>query len=94
MNRLKFIKPNLPYIVSLLIVLVSINITINVHLWKSKQVIQWDIISYYGYLPATFIYDDITLKFTDNYTGPHQFEMWPKVAPNGSKVFITSMGMS
>ncbi len=94
MNRLKFIKLNLPYIVSFLIVLVSINITNNIHLWKTKQVIQWDIISYYGYLPAAFIYDDITLKFTENYTGPHQFEMWPKEAPNGSKVFITSMGMS
>ncbi|RIH66877.1 hypothetical protein D1164_00115 [Mariniphaga sediminis] len=94
MNRFKFLKLNFPYIVSFLIVLLSINITNNVHSWKNKQVIQWDVISYYGYLPAAFIYNDITLKFIDNYSGPHQFEMWPKEAPNGSKVFVTSMGMS
>jgi hypothetical protein len=93
-QSLKILKLNLPYILSLFILLVSINITINVNLWKDKQVIKSDVISYYGYLPATFIYHDYTLKFLENYQGPHQFTIWPKDVPNGGKILITSMGMS
>src|SRR5690554_4761481 len=94
MRAVNFIKPFLPYFVSLIIVLFSVNITRNIKIWNTKQVIQWDVVSYYGYLPAIFIYNDYTLKFIEDYNGPHEFTIWPKEAPNGNKVFITSMGMS
>lgn len=94
MNAFRIFKKNLPYIVSFLILLVAINFTIKDKLWKENQVIKSDVISYYGYLPATFIYHDYTLKFLENYQGPHQFTIWPKDVPNGGKIFITSMGMS
>jgi len=85
----------LPYIVSLVIILFVLNSIKNVKDWqKDDKVISWDIISYYAYLPATFIYHDHTLKFIDNYTGPHKFTFWPRKAPNGANVIMTSMGMS
>ncbi len=64
------------------------------HWEKGNRVIYWDIVSYYAYLPATFIYNDITLEFTDNYKGVHEYKFWPLEAPNGSKVIKTSMGLS
>lgn len=94
---MKILKPiilNFPYILSLIVVLISINISCNIKLWKTKSVIQSDVIFYYGYLPATFIYHDYTLKFVDNYNGPHQFLIWTKQAPNGEKIFPTTIGMS
>ena len=97
MMFMKNIKNNisrLPFIIALMAILFSVSITRNIELWKTKQIIQWDVISYYAYLPAAFIYNDLTLNFMDNYNGPHEFTMWPKTAPNGSKVIITSMGMS
>jgi len=63
--------------------------------WNSEnRVIAWDVISYYAYLPATFIYNDLTLEFMDDYKGEHKFTFWPEIAPNGKKVIKTGMGMS
>ncbi len=33
---------------------------------NERGVIHWDVISYYSYLPATFIYGDVTLGFLDD----------------------------
>jgi len=66
----------------------------NVKQWRDESVISWDVISYYAYLPATFIYKDYTLKFIDGYKGPHKFTIWSENVPNGNKIIITSMGMS
>jgi glycosyltransferase involved in cell wall biosynthesis len=63
--------------------------------WKEEQrVIEWDAISYYAYLPATFIYRDLSLSFADNYKGPHKFIVWPERGPKGKYVIKTSMGLS
>ena len=94
MKLLKILKPNLPYIIAILVVLISINSTTKLELWKNKGVILTDVVSYYGYLPATFIYHDYTLQFVDKYEGPHQFLIWPKEVPNGGRIILTSMGMS
>ena len=72
----------------------------NIKPWKNAEkqnsLINWDITSYYAYLPAYFIHDDLTLSFTDNdsinYSAKHQF--WPEIAPNGGKVIKTTMGLS
>ena len=54
---------------SIALVLISaIYVDFNVKIWKTPgRVIQWDVIDYYGYLPAAFIYHDISLKFKDHY---------------------------
>lgn len=63
--------------------------------WKDeRRVIEWDAISYYAYLPAAFIYHDLTLSFADGYNGPHRFIVWPDKGPEGKYVIKTSMGLS
>ncbi len=61
-----------------------------------RGVIHWDVISYYSYLPATFIYDDVTLSFLDH--PPEGFvndsKFWPTELENGNRLIITSMGLS
>ncbi len=49
----------------------------------TRGVIDSDVVQYYSYLPATFIYHDVSLKFTENYQGSHKFEFVPSMAPNG-----------
>ena len=61
--------------------------------WKQNQ-IEWDIVSYYGYLPALYIYDDITLKFTSQNPDFFAGKYWPETAPNGGRVIKTTMGLS
>ncbi|MDM8003930.1 MAG: glycosyltransferase family 2 protein [Bacteroidota bacterium] len=64
-------------------------------LWNDeKRVIEWDAISYYAYLPAAFIYNDLSLNYADNYKGPHRFIVWPDRGPEGKYVIKTSMGLS
>jgi len=63
---------------------------------EGRGVIQWDIISYYSYLPATFIYGDPTLGFLDH--PPEGFKndskFWYIKLENGNRLIATSMGMS
>jgi hypothetical protein len=73
---------------------------LNIKPWKNAEeknsLIDWDVTSYYAYLPAYFVHNDLSLKFieedTINYQAKHQF--WPETAPNGGKVIKTTMGMS
>lgn len=58
-----------------------------------KSVIAWDVISYYAYLPATFIEKDLKLQFRSNPKENNEM-YWAEKAPNGGLVFKTSMGMS
>lgn len=59
--------------------------------WKNNLIIM-DVVSYYGYLPATIIHKDITLKFIDN--GPYSEKFWPERTSNGGRVIKTTMGLS
>ena len=68
----------------------------NVAKWNKKSVIDWDVTSYYSYLPAVFIKNDLTLKFFDEdpqfYISNKQYN--PQKCPNGNYVIKTSMGMA
>jgi hypothetical protein len=66
----------------------------NIGKWKNKDVITWDTISYYSYLPATFIYKDISLNFVDTNKRYYGNKFWPNTAPNGGKVIKTTMGLA
>lgn len=57
---------------------------------EPERVIAWDVVSYYAYLPATFIEHDLTLSFTDH---EHVGTYWPETLADGSKVIKTSMGL-
>lgn len=70
-------------------------INFNTSYWKDEnRVIANDIISYYAYLPATFVYGDFTLSFMDKIPDDYGNKFWPKISPIGKKVIITSCGMS
>ena len=59
----------------------------------SKEIINNDVYSYYGYLPATFIHHDYTLSFvSDSISYIKRF--WHVQAENGRPIFKTSMGMA
>ena len=80
--------------IAFIITFMTINM-LSVKHWKEEQrVIEWDAISYYAYLPAAFIYNDLSLGFADNYKGPHKFIFWPEKGPDGQHVIKTTMGLS
>lgn len=70
-------------------------INFNASLWNNPmRVIQWDIKSYYAYLPATIIYHDLSLEFTKE--DPEFFgdKFWPWPTPVGGLCIVMSMGLS
>ena len=50
--------------------------------------------SYYAYLPATFIYQDLSLDFIHDESGKFKDLIWPIETPLKKKAIITTMGMS
>jgi hypothetical protein len=79
----------------LIVILTALFTDLNIKQWQNPhKVIEWDVISYYAYLPAYFIYDDVSLKFKENYHGSHHFVFWGKKLPNGNYLTKTTMGLS
>ncbi len=85
----------------LFIALWYLGMDVTYHNWTRNKpaergVIHWDVISYYAYLPATFIYGDVTLGFLDN--PPAGFinddKFWFYEMESGKRLIVTSMGMS
>ena len=77
------------------ILIIIVSTSIHHHIWtKEKKVLYWDAISYYAYLPATFIYKDISLEFTQDYSGNHKFIFWPIKTKTDKLCIKTSMGVS
>ena len=67
----------------------------NIGSWKiPERVIAWDVISYYSYLPAKFIYHDVSLKFIDKGKPYPEVLFWPNKTSEQQYVIKTSMGMS
>lgn len=65
------------------------------HSWVNPEsVIDWDVKSYYAYLPAFFIHNDLSLNFIE--TNPEEYGKWywPATTPTGGKCIVTSMGLS
>ncbi len=63
--------------------------------WRNfKSVIQWDVVNYYQYLPATFDYGDLSLKFIDKDQSLLKWKFWPYVSPIGKYSDKMTMGLS
>ncbi len=83
------------FIAILLLISSLVMSVFNVKFWKHEgQVIKWDVLEYYGYLPSFFIHKDLSLQFTDQPGQDWGKKFWTLTAPNGNKVFKMSMGMS
>lgn len=61
---------------------------------KNRGVIKYDVISYYSYLPATFIHGDATLGFIEDERYLEENKFWYEVLENGNNLVVTSMGLS
>lgn len=55
--------------------------------------IEWDAISYYAYLPAFFIYDDISLEFVGEYK-KDEYIIWYDKTEDGDRFLRYTMGMA
>lgn len=92
MSYLRY-KPSAVAIAGLALVITMLDF--NHHKWERQgQVIQWDVISYYAYLPAVFIYHDIDLKYRAENLEKFANLVWPLPTPTGKNAIVTSMGMS
>src|SRR5688500_302583 len=80
---------------TLCVVLLAMTATFfNLKTYRSKTLIGNDIVSYYAYLPATFVHHDLTLSFLKNPPADMAGMYWPETAPNGGKVIKTTMGLA
>ena len=77
-------------IIWLLISLYFIKSTFDLSPWKHKKIIDQDVIYYYGYLPATFIYHDWSFSFTGKPGLPETG--WSIPLPNGKRIQKMTMG--
>jgi hypothetical protein len=92
-------KKRLPdYTIVLAVVLYLVTLFVH-HNWTrdkgpERGVIKWDVISYYAYLPATFIYHDISLEFVKDPNFKNDEKFWFQKTGTGKNIIITSMGLS
>ena len=61
---------------------------------REGGVIEWDIKSYYAWLPALVIYNDLSLEFRRENIDKFGDLIWPVETPTGKHAIITTMGMS
>ncbi len=98
MRNYLFLKLKDPTILVILVVALFVTfLNNNRKMWNwgnDGQIIEWDVKSYYAYLPATIIHNDLTLDFTKAAPQEYIKNYWPGTAPNGSKVIVTSMGLA
>jgi hypothetical protein len=59
-----------------------------------EGVIEWDVKSYYAWLPAIFIYNDLSLEFRREDPGKFGELIWPVETPTGKQAIVTTMGMA
>lgn len=64
--------------------------------WSHEQVIIWDTVYYYAYLPATFIEHDYRMRFVDKDLKNYEEKMryWTTKLPNGNRITKTTMGVA
>lgn len=85
----------LPKISIFIVLIVSIWYSIDIAYWKrTDRIIAQDVLHYYAYLPAVFIYNDIELKYVSENPSAYQTKVWPLESPLGKNTIITTMGMS
>ncbi|MDF1560904.1 MAG: glycosyltransferase family 2 protein [Bacteroidales bacterium] len=80
--------------IAFIIIFMTVNMLSVKHWRDERRVLEWDAISYYAYLPAAFIYHDLSLGFADGYEGPHKLLVWPEKGPGDKYVIKTTMGLS
>lgn len=89
------IKISLDKVALLIWLLVTFYFTIHFSLWRDESnVIKNDVISYYAYLPATFVHKDIDLSYWEDLEPNLQNKLFYELLDDGSRLIKTSMGVS
>ena len=81
-------------IVILIIGLIWLNAFYSIGRWKTERVIKDDVISYYAYLPAAFIYGDLQFNFLENIDPQIKDRIWVRTTPDGKRVLKMTMGLA
>jgi hypothetical protein len=86
--------PSLVVIVTACLTIIQVHL--NLAKYKYNDVLKWDVLSYYSYLPAAFIDKDITLDFVtpENNTKQDGIKYWYQEDAEGHRILKYSMGMS
>lgn len=77
-------------IICLLVSFYYIKSTVDLTPWKIKKIIDQDVIFYYGYVPATFIYHDLSFSFPSR--PGFKGAVWTVPLPNGKSIQKMTMG--
>lgn len=96
MNRLyKYLKCSYSKLFIWVLIPINIIVSFSHHRWENPAgLIDFDIKSYYAYLPALFIHNDLKLEFISENPQEYSKWFWPVVTETGNKCIVTSMGMS
>jgi hypothetical protein len=90
-----FVNRHIAAIAIWIIIAVVAGANYNLKFWKfSDKVIAWDIKSYYGYLPAAFIYQDFTFSFNNNYRSQYGEAIYPFKGPKGFFIIQVTYGLA
>ena len=82
------------FLVLLFTVIVYTWTVFNISKWKRNLVINNDAVSYYSYLPAAFIYKDLTFQFKDSLPKDFEGRIWYQNTPEGARIQKMTMGLS
>jgi hypothetical protein len=96
MKKIKnYLQTNYSQLIIWLFIPVVVITSFSHHRWVDPgKVIDWDVKSYYAYLPATFIHHDLSLSFINENPQEYYKWFWPVATPTGGKCIVTSMGLS
>ncbi len=83
-----------PKISIFLIVIVAGWYGIKVAKWRTNDIINHDVISYWAYLPAAFIYHDLSFEFASDLPEDFEGRIWTHSAENGNQVQKMTLGNS
>lgn len=93
-SYIKWIIRNLSILVILFITYKVIDTNLKYKFWLNEnRIIEWDVKNYYSYLPATFIYGDLTLSFVNEEKQAFD-RLWPSKTEDGHWLIVTSCGLS
>lgn len=88
-------KRRFSLVLTFLIPLCALLVDMNLKKWRhDEKVISFDVHSYYGYLPAKFIFDDLKVEKSDYKYAEGQYWFWLKQYDSGKKAFDKTYGLS
>ena len=85
---------NYSILVIILVVFIVLFQGIKLKRYARNEIVRYDAVSYYAYLPAAVIYHDLSFQFSSNL--PESFEgvIWTSTSPNGKETLKMTMGVA